>query len=109
MQANEILYFIFAAIIAIPLTATICQWRIARNKKISSGTILAGALTASLIALIWSPIFIAGKAAFTYEFWINPKEGGKSPLLWFCIWTVTSLATIIPACAVVVFHRKHKK
>jgi hypothetical protein len=107
---EAVFYFSFAAMVAIPLTATICRWRIARGKRISVGTILTGASSAALLSIVWIPFFDAGTTAFTHEYWAHLKIGSGIPfLLIFIFWCFTCLACILSACGVVVYYQKRKK
>src|ERR1035437_9362946 len=80
---EAVFYFSFAAMVAIPLTATICRWRIARGKRISVGTILTGASSAALLSIFWIPFFDAGTTTFTHEYWAHLKIGSGIPFYLF--------------------------
>jgi hypothetical protein len=106
---EAVFYFSFAAMVAIPLTATICRWRVARGKRISVGTIFTGASSAALLSIVWIPFFDAGTTAFTHEYWAHLKIGSGIPfLLIFIFWCLTCLACILSAWELFIIKREKR-
>jgi hypothetical protein len=113
---QQVFYYGFIAMIAVPFTATVCRWRIARTKRVSWGTILVGACIAALLGIVWLPVFIAGKDAFTHEFWASfTQEFGfraktVNPVwFFFVMWGLNLLACILPAAGVVAYYQARCK
>jgi len=108
---EALLYFVGAAVLAIPTTALICRARLARQRRASFGTVLSGAAIAALIAYIGILIYVGGADVFTAAFWNDSKQ---SPTLgrFLLGWLGTALPCALVALAVVAYYqsrRKHEK
>jgi hypothetical protein len=106
---EAIIYFGLAAATTILFTAIICLQRIARKKRASYGTVLAGALSASLVTFVVGLIHWTGKLAFWEAFGQDPKT---SPTLGACSLAFLVLAlpcTVLASLVVALFHAMHKK
>ena len=113
---QQILYYGFIALTAVPFTATVCRWRVGHGKQISWGTILIGTLMAAILGIVWLPVFIAGLGAFTHEFWASfwQQFGFRAktvnPIWWFFVMGgLNMLACILPAAGVVAYYQARRK
>lgn len=107
---TSLLYLSFVLLVAILCTALICHWRIARQRRVSVGTLLAGAFCAAIVSDVLLVLFDAGLAGFTRDYWARQKVGGGIPYLFFFIyWVFTVIPCIVAALAVVIYYQKRSK
>ena len=104
------LFLLFAIISAVVLTAAICRRRMAFKKRVSIGTMLAGAFIPATVLTNLYPCFEDGLAAFSDGYWAHLKAGGSIPLLFiFVIWAITFFFCILAALGVVVYYQRRSK
>ena len=96
-------------LLTIPVTALLCRYRIARGKRVSYGTMFAGACIMMLIFLIG----ISMGQCFTLDFWMNHHGQGKEDPEWpipflRLLGFITAICTL-PALGVVAYYQKRGK
>jgi hypothetical protein len=102
---EPLIYFGSMVLVSIPVTALICRFRLARKKRVYWGTVLVGALVASLIVFLAAMIYF-GEAGDLLRpgSWL-PE--GKSPGGLFVI-TVPAFLCVLPAVAVVAYYQRRQ-
>lgn len=102
---EPLIYFGAMVLVSIPLTALICRCRLAHKKRVYWGTVLAGALGASLA------VFLAAAAYFgEIGDILRPASWfpeAKSPGALFII-TVPAFLCVLPAVAVVAYYERRQ-
>jgi hypothetical protein len=120
MSIHEAQYYGLTALTAVPVTVAICLWRGGTGKRVSWGTILLGAGLAATFAVLWQPVYLAGRYALIPEFWASywvrlPQYiglGERAPTSvrsFRLIWGLNLLACILPATAVVCYYQNRQK
>jgi len=104
------LFLLFAVTAAVVSTAVICRRRLVIKKRVSIGTMLAGAFIPATVLTTLYPCFEDGLAAFSDGYWANLKVGGSLPLLFiFIVWAITFLFCIVAASGVVIYYQRRSK
>jgi|SRR5579862_1571147 len=103
-----IAFLVFAELMTIPLTALICRHRLKRGKRLSYGTMFAGAFLAAVLFVVSSSIYFNGWDVFTIDGWMDDKYFGRGAV--FTVLGSITLMCVLPALGVVVYYeRRHKK
>jgi hypothetical protein len=104
---EPLLYFGAMVLVSIPLTALICRFRLAHNKRVYWGTVMAGALGASLAVFLAMAVYSGELGDLLRPAAWFPEA--KSPGALFII-TVPAFLCALPAVAVVAYYqRRHAK
>ena len=105
---DPIIYFGIAAVIAVILTAVVCRRRLACRKRVSYGTMVAGALGAGLVAFVIAFLYSDGADVFTLQFWRDPKQ---APSLGAVLLGVvgTAVPCALAALGVVAYYQARQK
>ena len=102
---SGILIFVLVLMIAtVAVTTLVCHYRFARNKRISSGTMLVGACMTpalAMFALFVTDLLHSGWAVFSMDYWT--EDIGL--LGWIVLWSVAAGICLLPALAVVSYYR----
>ena len=69
-------YIVFLVAFTMVFTVAVCHWRIAHGKKVSCGTMLAGAFSAAACTLGFT-MWLWGAELFSRDFWRHQKETGS--------------------------------
>ena len=96
-------YFAFAVAFTLAFTVAICRWRTARGKKVSCGTMTAGAFSAAVCALI-ANMYLWGAELFSREFWQHLRESGSLSSL-VPMLALTAMPCTLVALVVVVYYQ----
>jgi NADH:ubiquinone oxidoreductase subunit 4 (subunit M) len=103
-----IAFLVFAELMTIPLTALICRYRLRRKKRISYGTMFAGAFLGAVLFVVSTSIYFNGWQIFSLDEWREDKYFGRNPV--FTVLGCVTLMCVLPALGVVVYYeRRHKK
>jgi phosphatidylglycerophosphate synthase len=96
-------YIAFLVAFTMVFTVAICHWRIAHGKKVSCGTMLAGAFSAAVCTLAFT-MWLWGAELFSHDFWRHQKEAGSlsslAPML-----AMTAIPCILVALVVVAYYQ----
>jgi glucan phosphoethanolaminetransferase (alkaline phosphatase superfamily) len=102
---DALVYIFFSVFISATIALIFCQIQIARKKKISSATFLAGLFTATIIASIWTAFVQDGMTSLTYHYWKTERTGfGIPTIIWFIFFIC-----IFPASGIVIWIQKKKQ
>jgi hypothetical protein len=99
------IYFGSMVLVSIPVTALICRFRMARKRRVYWGTVLAGALGASLVVFLAATVYYGEMGDL-----LRPGSwlpGGKSPGALLII-TVPAFLCVLPAVAVVAYYQRRQ-
>ena len=102
------LYFLGAAVLAVPATALLCRLRQARRRRVSFGTVLSGALIAAAISYGGMLIYAGGTGVFTVAFWLDPKQSPSFAGLLHGL-AGTALPCALSALGVVAYYQAKRK
>ncbi len=93
-----------ALVLTVILTALFCRHRIAGRKPISYGTMIAGAVVASVLTFIGILFYKLGWGVFAAAFWRDwfaTPSANDSPATVFTVLWVVMLICIFPALMIV--------
>jgi hypothetical protein len=95
-----LIFFAFPMLATIPVTAFFCWYRTAHKKRVSYGTVLAGACLIPLLLFLFCtiPIWLSG---------IDAKP--TSPLLILQLFGFVACMCVLPAFAVVAYYQKRSQ
>jgi len=103
---EQILDFGIAMMATVPVTAFLCRYRIRRGKRVSYGTVIAGAC---VVAFIWLVIVSFGEC-FTPGFWSETGPGKHTEGSWWMrLVGFVAVICCLPAIAVVAYYQKRGK
>jgi len=85
----------------LPCTALLCCYRLAQGRKISYGTVLAGAMSAPFLLVIAATLI-------SPEIWFV-HEGKSSPKDFVVIFRHMAIMCVLPAFAVVILFQRRGK
>ena len=98
-----LVYFGSAMALTVPLTGLLCRYRIARQRRISYGTMLLGATAASMVVFLGA----GGWEIFRPDYWAG---GHKSPPSFALVLLgYTAAFCVLPALGVVIFYERRGK
>jgi hypothetical protein len=90
-----IIFFVISILLNIPVTAVLCHVRAARKKRLSGGTVLAGASISALLFVLGEMYFDSGGKEFMSDL--------------FARVLIMTIVSILPAVAVVHYYQKRSK
>jgi len=95
------MYFVFPILAAIPLTALLCRYRTSRKKRISYGTLLAGACSIPFVLFLF----------FTAVVLLEPRDpkGAPSPILFLELFGFVACLCVLPALGVVIYYQRRSR
>jgi hypothetical protein len=102
---EPLLYFGAMVLVSIHATALICRFRLAHKKRVYWGTVLAGALSGSLIVFLATAVYFSEVGDLLRPGSWFPEA--KSPGALFII-TVPAFLCVLPAVAVVAYYQRRQ-
>jgi hypothetical protein len=94
-------FFGIPMLVSIPVTVILCRFRIARHKRVSGGTVLAGAMTVPVL-------FALLGTCFDPDFW-STRNKGPGLIVMLIILGLVTITSFLPAGAVVRYYQKRSK
>jgi hypothetical protein len=95
-----LIIFVLPMLATIPVTAWLCWRRIARRKRVSYGTVLAGACLIPLLLFLF----------FTIAIWLSGIDAkAPSPLLFLQLFGFVACMCVLPAFTVVAYYQKRSQ
>jgi hypothetical protein len=93
-----------AVTLTVVFTVAICRWRTAHDKKVSCGTLAAGAFSAAACTFGFVMYLFAGGGMFLHAFWQDLRKWGvhSSFLKMFAL---TAMPCVLAALAVVGYYQ----
>jgi hypothetical protein len=95
------LFFAVPMVLSIPLTVLLCRFRTSRGKRVSGGTVLAGALIVPVLGALAGTCLDA-------DFW-STRNKGPGFLVMLMILGLVTITSFLTAGGVVHYYQKRSK